>query len=225
MAVIHIENRKKIHYSIDRHFPFFHMEETLIEFFLIHKRIFLTMHLMGVAVGMGGATITDLLFFNFLRDFKISRKEAEVMRILSNVIMVALAVLYLSGAALFLSDPSKFMQSPAFLAKASIVVVLTINGIIMHKFIAPHMVRFSFLRHPIHGHQKIHKMRAVAFAMGAISFTSWYSVFFIAMLKSYLPSETSLLQIIGGYLFIVLSAVLVSQILHRYIHRKSVTSS
>ena len=198
------------------------MEESLIEFFAIHKRIFLTFHLIGVAVGMGGATITDLLFFNFLRDFKISHKEAEVMRILSNVIMAALALLYLSGAALFLSDPSKFMQSSAFLAKASIVVVLTINGIIMHKFIAPHMVRFSFLRHPIHGHQKIHQMRSVAFAMGAISFASWYSVFFIAMLKSYLPSDTPLLQILGGYLFIVLSAILVSQVLHLYIHKKSV---
>lgn len=126
---------------------------------------------MGVAVGMGGATITDFLFFNFLRDFRISRKEAEVMRILSNLIMAALAILYVSGAALFLSDPETFGNSPAFLSKASIVVILSINGILMHKFIAPHMVEFSFLRHPIHALKEMHTMRAFAFAMGAVSFT------------------------------------------------------
>lgn len=199
------------------------MEEAFVKFFSEHKRIFLTLHLLGVSVGMGGATITDLLFFNFLRDFKISHKEAHVMKILSNVIMVALGILYLSGIALFQSDPQAFMQSSAFLSKAFILVILTINGIIMHKFIAPHMVEFSFLRRSSHAHRAMHKMRAIAFAMGAVSFTSWYSIFFIAMLKSYLPSSFTLLPIIGSYVFILLSAVLVSQVLHRHIHKKSRT--
>lgn len=197
------------------------MDETVIEFFLQHKRIFLTFHLIGVALGMGGATITDILFFNFLRDFKISRKEAEVMRILSNVIMVALGILYLSGIALFFSDPAVFMQSSAFISKALIVVVITINGIAMHKFVAPFMVKFSFVRHPTKSHRTMHRMRAVAFAMGAISFTSWYSVFFIAMLKSYLLPSTTVLQILGVYALIGVVAVLVSQILHLHIHRRS----
>jgi len=200
------------------------MEETIIEFLLAHKRIFLTFHLVGVAVGMGGATITDILFFNFLRDFKISRKEAEVMRILSNMIMIALVILYISGIALFFSGPATFSQSAGFLAKASILVVLTINGILMHKFIAPHMVEFSFLRHPIKAHHKMHTMRAISFAMGAISFTSWYSVFFIAMLKSYLPVETTVFHIIGVYLCIVITAVIVSQFLHLHIHKKSLNT-
>lgn len=193
----------------------------MIEFFSLHKRIFLTFHLIGVAVGMGGATITDILFFNFLRDFKISSKEAEVMRILSNAIMVALGILYLSGIALFLSDPSKFMESSAFLSKAFIVLVLTVNGITMHKFIAPHMVEFSFLRHPIHAHHTMHTMRAVAFAMGAVSFTSWYCVFFIAMLKSYLPLSASASHIIGVYLLTVTLAVCASQVLHVHIRKRS----
>lgn len=197
------------------------MEETLLEFFSTYKRIFLTFHLIGVAAGMGGATITDLLFFNFLRDFRISTKEAEVMRILSNIIMFALGILYLSGLALFFSDPSAFSQSPAFLAKVSIIVILTINGIFMHKFIAPRMIELSFLRHPIHSHREMHRLRALSFAMGAISFTSWYTAFFIAMLKSYLPANVGFIHVMGSYFIILIIAMLVSQFVHLHLHKKS----
>lgn len=197
------------------------MDETFVEFFAAHKRVFLSLHIMGVAVGMGGATITDLLFFNFLRDFTISKKESEVMNMLSNVIMVALGILWVSGVALFFSDPAAFGASPAFLVKMTILAVLTVNGILMHKFIAPHMVDFSFLRHPIHARHVMHTMRALAFAMGAVSFTSWYSVFFIAMLKSYVPAGTSYVHLLLAYAFIASFAVLSSQILHTHIRRKS----
>ena len=198
----------------------FSMDESLLAFFADHKRIFLTFHLIGVAVGMGGATITDILFFNFLRDFEVSKKEAEVMHILSNVIMVALGILFVSGMALYFSDPSTFNTSPAFLSKATIVVILIINGVLMHKFVAPHMVHFSFL-HPIHEHKTMHKLRSVAFAMGAVSFTSWYSVFLIAMLKSYIPETAGVFHILGGYLIVLLSAITVSQIVHHLLHKKS----
>jgi hypothetical protein len=197
------------------------MEEAFVEFFSAHKSVFLTLHIMGVAVGMGGATIADMLFFNFLRDFSISKKESEVLETLSNAIMAALGVLWVSGAALYFSDPVGFAASPAFLVKMTILAVLTVNGILMHKFIAPHMVDFSFLRHPLHARHVMHTMRAVAFAMGAVSFTSWYSVFFIAMLKSYLPAGASYVHLLLAYAFIASFAVLSSQIIHTHIRRKS----
>ncbi len=196
------------------------MSESIIAFFGAHTQVFLTVHLIGVALGMGGATITDIVFFNFLRDYQISKKEAEVMRVLSNIIMVALGILFLSGAALFLSHPAHYASSPAFLAKAMIVLVITINGVFMHKFIAPHMIRFSF-RHPVQSTHALHTMRAVAFGMGAVSFTSWYVVFFIAMLKSYLPKEVNTVQIITAYLLILSFAVLTSQILQNHMKNKA----
>jgi hypothetical protein len=47
------------------------------------------MHLLGVVLGLGGATIADLLFFKFLREFEISKKDAEILRLLSRVIVIA----------------------------------------------------------------------------------------------------------------------------------------
>lgn len=197
------------------------MNDILIQFFADHKQVVLTLHIFSVVLGMGGATITDILFFNFLRDFTISKKEAEVMRILSNIIMGALALLYLSGFGLFLSDVSRFSTSAPFISKCIIVLVITINGILMHKFIAPHMVHLSFLRHPIKTHHAMHTLRKISFGMGAVSFTSWYSVFFIAMLKSYIPPEARISHIIGVYLFVVFSALTVSQTLHYHVHKRS----
>lgn len=197
------------------------MEESLTEFLVEHKRIFLTFHILGVILGMGGATITDILFFNFLRDFTISKKEAEVMRIISNVIMIALGVLILTGVALFLSDVARYSVSAPFLAKSLIVAIVAINGITMHKFIAPHMVKLSFIQHPFSALHSIHTLRKISFGMGAISFVSWYSVFFIAMLKSYIPASASLVEILMVYGAILFPAVLVSQIMHRVIHRSS----
>lgn len=184
-----------------------------LEFFATHTKAFLSLHLLGLALGLGGATITDLLFFNFLRDFIISKKEAEVMGILSNVIMGAILLLYISGAALYLSDMPRFNASPAFLSKVIIVVVLSINGILMHKHVAPHMVYLSFLLHPIRSQHELQRLRKFAFAMGAISFTSWYSVFFIATLKSYFPDWVTHIHILSTYAAIVLVAVGVSQVM------------
>lgn len=193
----------------------------MLSFFAAHPRIFLTLHLAAVAVGMGGATVADMLFFMFLKDFRISRKEAEVLRRLSDVIVAALGVLFLSGVALYLSDPARFAASPAFLSKAAIVLVLIVNGLLMHKLVAPHMVRFSFRGAP-KDRSKMRRLRALSFAMGAVSFVSWYSVFLIAMLKQYLPAAAGVPHILSVYGLAVLVGVLCSQLVHRaLVHRAS----
>lgn len=190
------------------------------EFFADYQRIFLTFHLLSVAIGLGGATITDLLFFNFLRDFTISKKEAEVMGVLSNVIMGAMLVLFVTGIALYLSDIPRFNVSPAFFAKMVIVAVLAVNGFLMHAYVAPHMIHISFLKRNFKSGHVIHRLRAVAFAMGAVSFTSWYTVFFLSMLKSMLPEWLLLGHMLASYAVVVLVTVIGSQVLQKVYHRR-----
>lgn len=182
----------------------------IIQFLQAHPKPFLTLHILGVIVGMGGATIADILFFNFLKDFRISKKEAEVMQLLSHIITAALLLMYLSGTALYLSDMPRFNASAPFVSKLLIIIVVTINGILMHKYISPHMVHLSFLQRTFHPDHMIHRLRSMAFAMGAVSFVSWYSIFFIAMLKSYIPKQTSSIQIMGSYALILFAAIVVS---------------
>ncbi len=184
--------------------------DTLIAFLSAHRAVLISFHLLGVVLGLGGATFADLFFFRFLRDFKISKHEAETLSHLSFLILIALLILYVTGVGIFLTDVSRYSHSPAFLMKAIVVGVLSINGFVMHRHISPKLIHLSFTNHQLQ-HEKKMTFRRLAFAMGAISFTSWYSAFFIATLKSYLTPAVTLSHLLFAYLLILAIAIPVSQ--------------
>ena len=74
-------------------------------------------HVAAMALGLGSATITDIFFFKFLKDFRISSWEAGVMRTLSLFIWFALGMLVVTGIGLYLPEADVLRQSPKFLTK------------------------------------------------------------------------------------------------------------
>ena len=52
-----------------------HVSPEFIPFLVEYKRAIVTIHLAGFALGVGGATISDTMFFSFLKDLKISKKR------------------------------------------------------------------------------------------------------------------------------------------------------
>jgi ABC-type transport system involved in Fe-S cluster assembly fused permease/ATPase subunit len=81
--------------------------------------------------------------------------------------------------------------------------------------VAPHMLQLD-----LHYHDKRHThLRHVAFTLGAISVTSWYSTFLLAMFKRYL--NFTFLQGLGWYIAIVLVAIVCSQVLGWYLSKKA----
>ena len=155
-----------------------------MEFFQDYKTLFIIGHIVGTALGVGGATITDTLFFKFLKDFKISGWEANVMKTLSSVIWIGLGVIFLSGLGLFLSNPAGYLASSKFITKMFVVAIITINGLVLHRYITPHLKRITF--HEKHDHKKgeLHKLRKLAFASGAVSISSWYIAMTLGVLRS-----------------------------------------
>lgn len=191
------------------------------DFLTTYTVLFLSLHLLGVALGLGGATIADTFFFRFLRDFRISRKEADVMQWMSRVIMVALILIYISGGLLYAGDMERYLASQPFLFKCAIVFVLTINGIALHHFVSPRLIDLSFSSSKPLSSAGFHRLRKIAFAMGAVSVTSWYTVFFTAMLKTLVPATVSVWQMLLFYAVVLIIAVIGSQIVERHLHRKS----
>src|SRR3989344_1068910 len=47
-----------------------------VALFAQYRPAILGLHVLGLALGLGGATCTDLFFFKFLKDFRISHEEA-----------------------------------------------------------------------------------------------------------------------------------------------------
>lgn len=177
-----------------------------------YKWIVLMFHLFGFAVGLGAVTVTDILFFKFLKDFKISEFEADVLHTLSQVIWFALAVLVISGFGLYLPEAQELNQSGKFLAKMLIVGIIVINGVFLNIAVSPKLVRISFEKKHEHEKGELRKLRKLAYASGAVSLASWYYASALGMAKSPTLGFWGLLLV---YLFMAGAAILISQVFER----------
>lgn len=189
-------------------------EFTFISLLAEHKTIILIAHTIGFAIGLGGATISDIFFFRFLKDLRISHEESATLSHLSEIIWFALALIVLSGLGLYLPAMEELHQSSKFLVKMVVVLVIIVNGAFLNLLVAPNLVKISFGKRHDHEVGELHHIRRLAFILGAVSITSWYSAFILGMLTSVPLSFFPLLLI---YLLLLLSAILISHIVERKI--------
>ncbi len=174
----------------------------------------LTLHILATVLGLGSATIGDLLFFRFLRDGRISSKEQEVLHLMKDTVLSALLGILVTGAALYLPNTETYNASAPFMLKMTAVIVLSINGMLLHVIVAPHLLKINF-----HS-ERSHRLRRLAFALGAVSFVSWYTAFFTAMLKQFmkgLPLAALLLAYVGA----LVCGMGVSQIVEKTLSRRT----
>lgn len=176
------------------------------------------LHLFGMAIGLGGATFIDIFFFKFLKDFRISMSEADILRTLSQVIWFALGFVVLTGIGLYLPEASELIRSSKFLVKMLIVLVIIVNGAFLNLLIYPKLIHISFKQKHEHKKGELSYLRKLTFTLGAVSLTSWYSAFVLGMLKDISLSFLTLLLI---YLGIISIAAVISQSIERSITKTS----
>lgn len=172
-------------------------------------------HIIGISLGVGGATISDFLFFKTIKDGRIEKTEFDLLKVASGVIWIGFAILAFSGAGLLLFERlvphghESLVYSASFLAKMTIVFIIFINGLVMHWKVFP--ICESSLDRPLAGSEFLRK-KAIAFSTGAISIVSWYSAL---ILGAWRGLEASYGEIIGVYLLILLAALIASNIIGR----------
>ena len=174
-----------------------------------HRNIVLMLHLFGFGIGLGAVTITDILFFKFLKDFKISEFESDVLHILSQVIWFALAVVIISGFGLYFPEAEVLNQSGKFLAKMAVVAVILLNGIFLNIIVSPKLIKISFGKKHEHEEGELLKLRKFAYASGAISLTSWYYASALGMAHNPPLGFRGLFLV---YLFMLGAGILISQV-------------
>ena len=190
--------------------------ENMLEFLENNHNFITIIHLFGVALGLGGATINDFLFFRFLKDNKISRWEARIMRMFHGVIWLAILILILSGFGIYLPEAEKLNNSPKFLIKMITDAVIIINGIFLNAIISPKLIYISFRKRRPH-HPEFRYLTCFAFALGAISLTSWYWAFFLGMLRK---TELAFSILLSLYVLFLITAVGFSQLAESYFRRR-----
>lgn len=154
----------------------------MTEFALEYKTVFTILHLFGVALGAGGAFMSDGMFFISIKDRLLSVTELRFMKLGSTFTWVGLALLFLSGLGLFLGNPEAYMESSKFLTKIIIVLVITINGIYFHLSHIPFLEarsnkRFSDI-------PELDSRRNFLLFSGVVSVVSWSLAIILGALRS-----------------------------------------
>ncbi len=190
----------------------------LVEF----KSYVTLLHLVGFALGVGGATISDVLFMRFLKDFKITLEEKEILQIMSQIIWFGLLLIVISGVGLFLPEMERLLDSSKFLIKMIVVGVIILNGLILNFIISPKMMTISWKPEAMNVKKAV-TLSHFAFATGAISFISWYTALFLGFTES-LPY--TLEQLLLFYVSILIVGIIASQIFRKfYIHTNTEKSN
>ena len=178
------------------------------------KSALLFVHLVGLALGLGTATLLDLMLARIMAKGKVALGQVEFIDFASAIVTAGLVLLWLSGLGL-LAYYSAFdlaaMRNPKVWAKISVVVVLTLNGIVIHAMVLP-LLRRQVGRGIFEGVSNIRK--SLTLATGAISIVSWYVPMLLGVAKSLnfaVPFHVILLSY-GGLLAL---AIKCSQLLGR----------
>lgn len=181
------------------------------------------LHLVGFALGVGGATVSDILFLKFLKDFKIDVRENKVLKIMSQIIWFGLLLIIISGIGLYLPRAEELLQSSKFLLKMVVVAVIVVNGALLNLLVSPRLMQISIdymdpEKPTVLRVGQVNSFRKFSFALGAISFGSWYTALILGVLDR-IPLP--FIQLLGIYIGIIIILVIGSQIFERlYTHQK-----
>ena len=180
----------------------------------IVKAVLLFVHLIGLALGLGAATLLDLLVVRMLVAGKIAPSQPAFIEFAAAVVTAGLALLWLSGLGL-LAYYSAFdltaLQIPKVWAKVAIVAVLTLNGLFIHAAVLP-LIKRQAGRGLFDGISEVRK--SLLLTAGAVSITSWFMPVFLAVsrpLNFVVPAQI----ILAAYVVLLVVAVIGSHLFAR----------
>ena len=163
-------------------------------------------HLIGLALGAGAAFYSDFLFTDVLKDHKFDKTEYRILKLTSRVVWLGLFVLTISGLLIFLGNTEDLLDSPKFLAKMTIVGVLTLNGVLFHFYQMPRLKRY--VGKGLRGNKDFKDNFAGPFFIGgAVSGVSWVAALVLGSLRTI---DLSYYQIMAIYLVVLAVAATVA---------------
>ena len=176
------------------------------------RTLLIILHVIGTALGVGAATVSDYLFFKFTKDGKIDKHEFRILHIVSDIVWTGLLLLLLSGfgfVLLYLGQHESALRvysMDKIAAKITIVIILLCNGFVLHRRVLPLFEKR--LGKPFATPSFIAKSPLI-FSAGALSAASWYTTL---ILGAWRGLDASYMQIMLGYAAIVLIGMLIANI-------------
>ncbi len=98
-------------------------------------------HLLSAGLGFGASVVGVIMLWKFVKDFKMSDFEADILRTLAQVIWFAIFILILSGFGLYFSD--KGISNVLY--KFAITAILALISAVLNLAILPKMIKKTLL--------------------------------------------------------------------------------
>ena len=184
----------------------------IIQILQDNLQIILTLNLIGLALGVGGITIYDILFIKFLRDLKIASYENEILKTISQIIWLAIFIFTASGIGL-ITKVTNLNTANQLSISLIILLIIIVNEVIINIFITPKLIDISFGKRHIHAVGELHRLRKLSIIVSIISFISWYSLLIIMLLPTEL--EIALSNILLLYILVLLVGFTLGFLLER----------
>lgn len=178
------------------------------------SNFFYILHTIGVALGIGGATTSDFLFFRSLRDKKISADEFALLNTASKVVIIGLAIIVFSGSGILVSQYLSSGSLPAndqFYAKMTVVFVILLNGAVFHKLIFPRL--FANIDKPLDKSADFAGSIWIFAFAGSVSVVSWYSALLLGAARGI---AFPYLFLMTFYVFLIFLATIISYLILRH---------
>lgn len=162
-------------------------------------------HLIVCCVAVGLVLTSDLAMLKQLFKGQGVKQCNEHLEHLKNAVGLSLIVLWVSGIGIIAMDASsaglQYFLNPKLQAKITVVILLTINGMVLHNTVLPALQQAgSLLKLPL-------SMRNLAIFTGALSGVSW---FYAALLGVGHPLawKYSLSELMTAYPLMIVGATL-----------------
>lgn len=131
-------------------------------------------HLCGLVLGVGSATLLDLIIARFILMRGISHEHVYIVDFSSKIVTIGLGLLWISGIGFLfyygVFEPTK-LQNPKVWAKIAIVAVLSINGFLVHYYVLPR-IRNQVGKRLLDGLSPFDC--SLVLLAGTVSVVSWY---------------------------------------------------
>ncbi|WP_232628999.1 hypothetical protein [Methylobacterium sp. Leaf118] len=145
--------------------------------------LLLGLHLIGLCLGLGGATMLDFWILRWMRWGGLPPEIARTFLFVSKVVSVGIALLWISGLgflALYAIEAPEKLSNPKLVAKIVIVLALTVNGLLIHALVLPRVLR-DVSRPMFEGVS--HISTVIFLVSGAVSGVSWYAAFALGLMR------------------------------------------
>jgi hypothetical protein len=157
------------------------------------KTIYTIGHVLGAVIGVGGAYMSDIMFFSSVKNRIINRSEMRFLKIGSNFVWLGLFILILSGILLFFTNPERYIDSSKFLIKMFIVLIIFLNGLVFHFMHLPLLKRHVGMKYDLS--KEFIKKKNLLIVSGVVSVSSWTFALILGSMRSIPIDFTSALVI------------------------------